>query len=124
MGIAGVDDAEAAGFGIGALGELGYGEAIDGLSEFLKEPSDPQIQKDACAALGGIAEAEAVPVLKKVAESKRFLGFLPVFPDEVRAAAASALGMIGGDAASEALRRLARDKSPVVKSAAELAAKG
>ncbi len=118
-GVAGGKDPEGVRFAVAALGALGYAESVDWLAGLLEEPGDPVTQTAACAALGMIADPKAVPVLKKVAESKRMLGLSTVFPNEVRAAAAAALAAIGGDKAATVLERLARDKRTAIRKAAD-----
>jgi HEAT repeat protein len=118
IGLAGGADPEGAGFVIGALGELGYPESVDWLGGLLKEPGDPLTQTAACAALGKIADAKAVAVLANVAVATHIFGLSMIFPDEVRAAAADALGRIGGEEAAKVLERLVKDRDTTVRRAA------
>lgn len=91
LGAVGGSDAEAACLAVGALAQLAYAESVEGLCNLLKEPSNPNIQKVICGALGKMGLAEAVPALRRVIEAKQFLGLRSAFPEEVRAEAASAL---------------------------------
>jgi HEAT repeat protein len=74
------------------------------------------IKKDAIRALGEIRTAEAVPVLIAILGKRRFLR--RALNDELRAAAATALGDIGEEHSRPALEKAAQDGNPAVARAA------
>jgi HEAT repeat protein len=88
------DDAEAACMAVNSLAELAYPESIDGLCNFLKEPSNPVVQKAVCTALGKMGLAEAKPALQAVVKAKGFLGLRSAFSDEVRDEAKKSLELL------------------------------
>lgn len=107
-----------------SLGALRDREAVPTLLRLAGRP-DPlvrraEIRKGAIRALGEIGAPEAVPVLVRVL--RRRIPWRRAQADEVRAAAAAALGEIAGGGAS-ALEKALEDRSPQVARAAAQALK-
>ncbi len=102
-----------------ALGELRYRPAARRLSEILsgKEIRSADISEKVAffESYGLVAEEEAVSLMDKLLNGKKFLGKRE--PGEVRAAAALALGKVPGAAARAALEKASQDEDAVVRSA-------
>lgn len=101
---------------IAALGTLKVTRAIGPLTELARQFSafakDVDTQKAAIVALGAIGDPQAVPVLVELLRRRTWLKRR--LNDEVRAAAASALGTVGTEPATEALLAEAkRGEGPV-----------
>lgn len=101
---------------IAALGTLKVTRAIGPLTELARQFSafakDVDTQKAAIVALGAIGDPQAVPVLVELLRRRTWLKRR--LNDEVRAAAASALGTVGTELATEALLAEAkRGEGPV-----------
>lgn len=84
-------------------------------------PEDSAVMIAAARSLGSLKVRQAAESLVEVATiSRKHL----VYPEEVRAAAAAALGQIGGPESAGALKRLLKDPSMLVRSTARKAAGG
>ncbi|MBU1670753.1 MAG: HEAT repeat domain-containing protein [Actinobacteria bacterium] len=82
---------------------------------------DSAVMIAAARSLGAMRVRQAVESLVEAAiVSRRHV----VYPEEVRAAAATALGQIGGPESADALKRLLKDSSMLVKSTARKALSG
>ena len=75
-----------------------------------------EIKKDAIRALGEIRAAEAVPALTDILGKRRFLR--RALNDELRVAAAAALGEIGEEHSRPALEKALHDSNPAIARAA------
>ena len=75
----------------------------------------------ACRSLGELRVQGAVPNLADIARGGKRR---EVYSEELRAAAAIALGAIGGEEASQVLRELVKDRSLLVRSTARKALSG
>lgn len=73
-------------------------------------------------AYGRSAGEEGVRLLNRMLNGRRFLWIR--YPGQIRACAARALGLIGGQAATAALNEALRDRDPVVTSAVQRALRG
>ncbi|HEU5393534.1 MAG TPA: HEAT repeat domain-containing protein, partial [Candidatus Methylomirabilis sp.] len=101
-----------------ALGTLKVTRAIGPLAEvagqFSAFAKDVDSQKAAIMALGSIGDPQAVPVLVGLLRRRTWLNRR--LNDEVRGAAAAALGTLGTEPAAEALQAEAkRGEGPVVR---------
>ena len=99
------------------LTELDYREAVDKIVFLFSKVND---KVKICHLLGKIADAKTIPFLRNVLFKKGFLGFGRRYSDEIRGAAAWALGHIKIPEAVAALEKALKDKSPQVSSAAKL----
>ncbi|MFQ5848462.1 MAG: HEAT repeat domain-containing protein [Candidatus Methylomirabilales bacterium] len=107
------------------LGGLKVRAAVSPLRRIAQEPPgarELEEQKMAIAALGAIGDAEALPTLLFLLHRKRWL--LRRRTEQLRIAAAYALGALGGSEATEALRAAARSAPPALRRACETALKG
>jgi HEAT repeat protein len=106
-----------------SLGAIRAVDAIPTLLSFLSKrgwsPRTLDLKKDAIRALGEIRSGDAVPALLAVLGKKRLLK--RQLNDELRAAAAVALGDIAAEDARQALERATHDKSAKVSRAASQA---
>jgi HEAT repeat protein len=103
---------------IAALGTLKVARAIGPLADLARQFSvfakEIDAQKGAIAALAAIGDPQVVPVLTGLLRRRTWLNRR--LNDEVRAAAASALGTVGGEAATEALlAETKRAEGPVAR---------
>ena len=84
-------------------------------------PEDESVMIAACSSLGELGAIQAVPALTDLGRGGKHRG---AYSDGVRAAAARALGRIGGAEAKRALRGLTKDPSELVRSTAQNALGG
>lgn len=103
-----------------SLGAMKNPTAVPTLVQIVGQP-DPwvkklEIKKEAIRALGEIGSAEALPTLVAVLKHRK-LWRRSLF-NELRAAAAMALGDIGDTGAADALKKATEDRSPAVARAA------
>ena len=103
-----------------SLGAIRAASAIPTLLKLLEQPNwsrrSIDIKKDAIRALGEIRSAEAVPSLAALLGKRRFLR--RALNDELRVAAAAALGEIGEESARPTLERATADRAASVARAA------
>jgi HEAT repeat protein len=103
-----------------SLGAIRAAGATPTLLKFLDQSGwsrrTVDIKKDAIRALGEIRAADAVPALTQILARRIFLR--RALNDELRAAAAAALGEIADDQARDALEAAAQDRNPAVARAA------
>ena len=86
-----------------------------------ENPEDESVMIAACSSLGELGAIQAVPALGDLCRGGKHHG---AYSDGVRAAAARALGRIGGAEAKRALRGLTKDPSELVRSTAQNALGG
>jgi HEAT repeat protein len=108
-----------------SLGAMKHPAAVPTLLQLVTE-HDPwvrevDVKKGAIKALGEIGSADAIPALAHLLTRRKFWGRSRF--DQLRAAAAAALGDIGGDSAIAALEAAGDDSSSVVARAAVQALK-
>jgi HEAT repeat protein len=108
-----------------SLGIMKNPAAVPTLLKLIDRP-DPlvkqaELKKGAMKALGEIGAPEAIPPLVSILRRRKWWRRMQF--DEVRAAAATALGEIGGATPSKALQEATDDTSPVVARAAAQALK-
>ncbi len=84
-------------------------------------PEDSAVMIAAARSLGSLKVRQAAESLVEVAAVSRKHH---VYPEEVRAAAAAALGQIGGPESARTLKQLLKDPSMLVKSTARKAMGG
>lgn len=103
-----------------SLGAIRAASAIPTLLKLIEQPELSRgavdIKKDAIRALGEIRSREAVPSLLRILARRALLR--RALNDELRAAAAAALGEIGDETGQPELARAAEDRSPIVARAA------
>lgn len=103
-----------------SLGAIRAASAIPTLIKMLEQSDWSRkaidIKKDAIRALGEIRSSDAVPVLVKILERRSL--FRRSLNDELRAAAAAALGEIGDESARAPLEKAAQEHSATVARAA------
>lgn len=108
-----------------SLGAIRAASAVPTLLKILKKSGwsrdSVDLRRDAIRSLGEIRSAEAVPALKKVVAKRHLLHRKS--SDELRTAAAIALGEIGGGSARSLLEKTLHDKSSEVARAAAQALK-
>ncbi len=108
-----------------SLGALRNPAAAPTLIRLIQTPDrwmkELEIRKGAIKALGEIGSPEAIPLLLKILRERRLWQRKRV--DELRAAAASALGGIASDEVAAALKGATEDSSPLVARAAVQALK-
>jgi hypothetical protein len=109
-----------------ALGRTRYAPAAERLQEILKgrslraaDVTEKVVFFEAYARLAG---ERGIPFLDRLLNGKGMLGFRE--PPEIRAAAARALGVVGTDAAYDALERAGEEQDPVVRSAVNRSLRG
>lgn len=109
-----------------ALGELGYAPAAPRFREILESKAIRKADVSEIIAFfesyGALGDDEAVDVLDGLLNGRSFLGRRE--PDQIRAAAALALGRIGGSGARKVLERARGEEEPVVRSAVNRALRG
>jgi HEAT repeat protein len=119
------DDHELQRQAILSLGALRAASAVPTLLALLKKSDWSQrgidVKKDAIRALGEIRSPEATPVLLKIIATKRLLR--RQLNNELRIAAAAALGDIGEESTRKILERATHDRTAAVARAAALALK-
>lgn len=108
-----------------SLGAMQAQSAIPTLLALLKQKGwsqrDIDLKKESIRALGEIRADEAVPELSRMLKRKSW--FRKQLNDELRAAAATALGDIGGESARETLQSAVNDRSSHVARTAAAALK-
>lgn len=104
---------------VSTLGETRSMDFLEFISNLLDTTDNAALKKECIVAAGKIGNPASVPVLKKYIIKSGFLG-IGSLPDEVRAAAAWALGNIKTKESEEILKQAVNDKSPAVRSAAKL----
>ena len=106
-----------------ALGTLKVTRAIGPLAEVARQfaafAKEVETQKAAILALGAIGDPQVVPVLVALLCRRTWLNRR--LNEEVRAAAATALGMVGGEQATAALLAEAKRGAGPVPSACQVA---
>ncbi|MDQ7778880.1 MAG: diguanylate cyclase [Planctomycetota bacterium] len=107
------------------LGEQKVKDAALELVKLVEKTKDDRIRKEACLALGRIVDARTIGALCKVVDYRpgatRIFGLGGGYPEEVRAAAAWALGNFPAqDDVKSVLERAAQDRSASVRAAAKL----
>ncbi len=119
------DDHELRRQAILSLGALRAASAVPTLLALLKKSDWSQrgidVKKDAIRALGEIRSPEATPLLLKIIVTKRWLR--RHLNNELRIAAAAALGDIGEESTHKILERVTHDRTAAVARAAALALK-
>jgi hypothetical protein len=110
-------------FAITALGELRCKDSLKQIIDTLERSNNTMLKKECCIALGKIGNQEAIPTLLRLIKRRKILGLIKGEPDELRAAAAWALGNFKTKEAVEILKDLTSDKSPKVSSIARMALK-
>lgn len=103
---------------IAGIGQLGDDTYVPVLLERLAREKREAMVAELATALGKLRAASAVGPLARVLASKGVPILAKGLPEEVRAAAAWALGRIGTQQAREFLRKALRDKSSKVRSVA------
>jgi len=106
-----------------SLGAMKNPAAVPALVRLVATP-DPwvkqmEVRKEAIRALSNIRAEDAVPVLIEILQKKKFWGRARF--NEIKAAAATALGEIGAPEAREPLEKAVDDRSPKVARAASQA---
>ncbi|MEK7364880.1 MAG: hypothetical protein AAB016_13000, partial [candidate division NC10 bacterium] len=97
-------------------------EMLDTVVRLLENPPNDHLQRAACACLGGLKDARAVPPLVEILGRRpRFFGLVKGLPEGIRATAARSLGELAFPEAKEALQVGLRDRSKTVRSASRLA---
>ncbi len=107
---------------IAALGGLKVKAAVPFLRQIAEERSGTrglEEQKRAITALGAIGDPEGLPTLIGLLHRRRW--FFRRATEELRLAAAYALGALGGPDATQALRAVAKSAGPGLKRACEMA---
>lgn len=108
-----------------SLGAIRAASAVPTLLKIIKKSgwnhNTIDLKKDAIRSLGEIRSFDAVPALEKVVSKRSF--FHRKSCNELRVAAASALGDIGDESALDTLESATHDKSPIVARAAYQALK-
>jgi hypothetical protein len=109
-----------------ALGRTRYAPAVERLQEILKgkelRTADVTEKLAFFESFGRLAGERGIPFLDRLLNGKGILGFRE--PPEIRAAAARALGVVGTDAAFDALERARDEQDPVVRSAVNRSLRG
>lgn len=109
-----------------ALGTLAYSPAASRFRELLtgKEMREADVSEMIAffESYGELSDPEAVPLLDKLLNGKSFLGRRE--PEDIRAAAALALGRLETPEARQALNRAREQEEPVVRSAVNRALRG
>lgn len=114
------DDAELRRQAMLSLGSMKNTTAVPALVQYI-QLADPRVKmveekKDAIRALGEIGAAEGLPPLIALANTRKF--FFRARHNELRAAALSAIGDIGGAEAVSTLEKFAADGAAVIAKAA------
>ena len=108
-----------------SLGAIRAASAVPTLIKIVRKSgwnrASVELKKDAIRSLGEIRSADAIPVLRKIIAQRRL--FHRQSNDELRTAAAIALGEIGDDSVCDLLENLLHDKSANVARAAAQALK-
>lgn len=108
-----------------SLGAIRAASALPTLLNLLEQPGwsrrTVDIKKDTMRALGEIGSSDAIPALIRILAQRRLLR--RALNDELRVAAATALGDIGDDSARAALEAAVEDRSATVARAAAQALK-
>lgn len=108
-----------------SLGAMKNPAAVPTLLQLVAEPDPMQkrveVKKEALKALGEIGSEQAVPALVQILAQRKFWG--RALHDELRAAAAQALGEIGAPAATAPLQAATDDRAASVSRAAAQALK-
>jgi HEAT repeat protein len=103
-----------------SLGAIRAASAVPTLIKIVRKTgwnrANVDLKKDAIRSLGEIGSTDAIPVLGKIVSKRQF--FHRKSSDELRTAAATALGEIGDDAARDILEKTTHDKSSFVARAA------
>ena len=111
-------------YAVQAVGDVGYGEALDQLIALGKGKKDlSSEEKDAlleevCVSLGKILDERAIPFLATVARSRMVAGiFRKGYSRSVRVAAIRALGRFGTAQARSVLELIVKEKDGVIRNA-------
>jgi HEAT repeat protein len=107
------------------FGELKWKNCVVEVMKLVEKGRDERIRKEACLALGKIGDEKALSLLLRVVDYRpgatRIFGLGGAYTDDIRAAAAWALGSFqGNDTVRAVLERAVQDKSAAVRSAAKL----
>jgi len=109
-----------------ALGVSGHAPSASLLEEILGSPefreTDVGEKVAFFDAYGRLAGSRGVPVLDRMLNGRGLFGYRE--PAENRAGAARALGVVGTEAARQALRKAERDSDPIVRSSVSRALQG
>jgi HEAT repeat protein len=109
-----------------ALGVSGHAKSASLLEEILGSPefreTDVGEKVAFFDAYGRLAGSRGVPVLDRMLNGRGLFGYRE--PAENRAGAARALGVVGTEAALQALRKAERDSDPIVRSSVSRALQG
>ncbi|MBI5368321.1 MAG: HEAT repeat domain-containing protein, partial [Planctomycetes bacterium] len=115
------DDPTIATAGVAVLGELRYRDLTDSLARILDMAKDEKLLRETCVAAAKVNDERVVPALGRTLGRTGVLGFWGGAHEDLRAAAAWALGTYFTNAEARAfLERAANDKSPAVRSAAKM----
>jgi diguanylate cyclase (GGDEF)-like protein len=107
------------------LGELARPDAVDELLDLLNRSSFVEVQRECCLAIGKLGRTAGEKVVPAMTNVLRAGGLLTSgYPEDVRAAAAWALGQTKTADARKALEKALDDKNPRVRLTAKLALEG
>lgn len=107
------------------LGELARPDAVDELLDLLNRSSFVEVQRECCLAIGKLGRTAGEKVVPAMTNVLRAGGLLTSgYPEDVRAAAAWALGQTKTADARKALEKALEDKNPRVRLTAKLALEG